>query len=56
MAYVFALNAARDASIEEFKGKGDQGCVFAAEDSGGLVGVGGAVGEQVFLEVVFGSG
>lgn len=43
LANVFALNAARDASVEELEGKGDERCVFATEDGGGLVGVGGAV-------------
>jgi len=43
LADVFALNATRDASVEELEGKGDEWCVLAAEDCGGLIGVGGAV-------------
>ena len=42
---VFALDAAGDSSVEEFESEGDERCVLAAEDSGGLIGVGGAVGE-----------
>ncbi len=43
LANVFALNAAGNASVEEFEGEGDEWCVLAAKDRGGLIGVGGAM-------------
>ena len=39
LADVFALNAARDSSVEELEGEGDEWCVLATEDGGGLIAV-----------------